>query len=573
MKNKIKELMRQNLIQSSITIIVVIVFCFQNYPILAQSPNYIWAKSAGGLLQDEVLGCSSDANGNVFITGCFSSSSITFGTYILNNMSTDTYDMYIAKYDKDGNVLWAQSAGGIQGDLGCCCSTDVNGNVFVVGYFESSSLTFGDTTINNTGSINMYIVKYDPSGNVLWAKSSGGTYADIAIRCVTDSYGNIIVVGKYFGSSLTFGTTTITHEGGGDIFLVKYDASGNVLWASGSGGTGLDEAWACNTDNNGNIFVTGPFCSPTITFGTTTLTNAGGEDVYIVKYGPDGNTIGAISVGGSGNDSGWTICPDSNGDFFVAGFFDSPEISFGTTTLLNSGTGDAFIVKYDADLNVVWAKKAGGNQYDVATSCIVDDFGNVFVTGYHQSSAFVMDSLILYNSGSMDMFFAQYDAQGDIIWATNEGGNQMDISSCSSIDPNGNFFVAGHFDSSEILFGQNCIDNEGELDAFLVKFNMNSISVNVYQRGNFISIFPNPCDGKFYVKTNETFTNIDLLQTTKFEIFNTQGEKVKTDIAKTYNIKSDEGICFDLSDQASGVYFVKISSDRGVIHKKVIIQR
>ncbi|MBI3501256.1 MAG: T9SS type A sorting domain-containing protein, partial [Bacteroidetes bacterium] len=93
------------------------------------------------------------------------------------------------------------------------------------------------------------------------------------------------VTGYFLSPAITFGTTTLTNAGNYDIFIVKYDASGTVLWATSAGGTNSDVGRSIATDANGNVLVTGYFLSPTLTFGTTTLTNAGGWDMFIVKLG------------------------------------------------------------------------------------------------------------------------------------------------------------------------------------------------------------------------------------------------------------------------------------------------
>ena len=125
----------------------------------AQSPAFLWAQRAGGTDSDYGYSCSTDASGNIFVTGYFYSPSITFGTTTLTNASAGNNDMFIVKYDSNGNVLWAKSAGGTSNDMGKSCSTDANGNVFVTGYFDSPSITFGSTTLTNAGGDDMFIVK------------------------------------------------------------------------------------------------------------------------------------------------------------------------------------------------------------------------------------------------------------------------------------------------------------------------------------------------------------------------------------------------------------------------------
>jgi hypothetical protein len=107
----------------------------------AQSPNWKWAKSAGGLADDFGNSITTDASGNVYVTGYFLSATITFGSYTLTNANTSSADFFIVKYDALGNVLWAKRAGGTLGDAGNSISTVTSGNVYVAGYFSSSTIT------------------------------------------------------------------------------------------------------------------------------------------------------------------------------------------------------------------------------------------------------------------------------------------------------------------------------------------------------------------------------------------------------------------------------------------------
>ena len=202
----------------------------------AQAPDWAWAKSAGGNNTNVEQRIATDANGNVLVTGVFNSPTITFGTVTLT-----TGSFFIVKYDASGNVLWAKSAGEQSQCYSRSIATDANGNVLVIGHFTSPTITFGTTTLINTNAFSdIFIVKYDANGNVLWAKSASGKTQDTGIGITTDANGNILVTGGFTSSTITFGITTLSNAdtslGGADIFIVKYDTNGNVLWAKSAGG-------------------------------------------------------------------------------------------------------------------------------------------------------------------------------------------------------------------------------------------------------------------------------------------------------------------------------------------------
>ncbi len=175
--------------------------------------------------------------------------------------------------------LWAVSAGGTFSS-GYSIATDGLGNIFVTGHFIGMA-TFGDTTLTSAGGSDIFIAKYDGDGNFLWVEQAGGTDTDVGRAIAMDGSGNIVVTGNFNGIA-TFGSTTLTSDGGSDIFIAKYDGDGNLLWVDHAGGTTQDFGGGIATDGSGNIVVTGTF-SGTAFFGDTTLTSAGVFDIFITK--------------------------------------------------------------------------------------------------------------------------------------------------------------------------------------------------------------------------------------------------------------------------------------------------
>jgi hypothetical protein len=214
---------------------------------------------------------------------------MNFGTIDYYNAGPTGYDdIFIAKYDSSGNFLWANAAGGTSWDYGFGITTDANNNVFLTGMFESSSVNFGTNTLHTAGAYDMFIVKYDESGNVQWAKSAGGTSSDCGYSVSTDAIGNAFVAGYFDSPTITFGTDTLTNAGSGDIFIAKYTPSGNAIWAKRAGDVWDDTGTGVCTDGNGNVLLTGYFSSYTISFGATTINNPNGfsyNDVFISKLG------------------------------------------------------------------------------------------------------------------------------------------------------------------------------------------------------------------------------------------------------------------------------------------------
>jgi hypothetical protein len=530
----------------------------------AQAPTWRWAMGSGGITTDYGNSVSTDAGGNVFVTGYFKSPSITFGTTTLRNTDStgNSKEFYIVKYDGSGNVLWAKCAKGASNDGGNSISTDASGNVFVTGYFQSSSITFGTTVLLNSASYttDIFIVKYDGSGNVLWAKSAGGSFDDYGNSVSTDASGNVFVTGYFQSSSITFGTTVLTNAGSNttDIFIVKYDGSGNVLFAKREGGTSDDCGSAVSTDVNGNVFVTGYFKSASITLGTTTLTNAGSSslDIFVVKYDGLGTVLWTKSAGGTSDDGGNSITTDTSGNVFITGYFKSSSITFGTTVLTNAGSSnsDIFIVKYNGLGNMLWAKSAGGTSIDYCNSICTDVIGNVFATGYFLSSSITFGTTVLSNGGSytQDIFIVKYDGSGNVLWAKSQGGNNDDAGNGISTNTNGNIFVTGYFQSYSITFAPNTLWNAdyhaSTFDIFVSKLNGIGTDVNEWTNEASFLVYPNPTKGVFKV-ANGSNSNI------KIEIYNAMAEI----IYKSESVEAKTEI--DLSKEPKGIYFIRLTQD------------
>lgn len=521
-----------------------------------QAPDWLWAKRAGGSNYDGAYSVAVDASSNAYIAGYFLSPTITFGSTTLTNAGS--YDLFIAKYDVNGNVLWAKRAGGTSEDEAYSVAVDDSGNVYITGYFASTTISFGSTTMTNTGSHDIFLVKYDINGNVLWAKNAGGTDCDEAYTVAVDNSGNIYIAGWFLSATVIFDTTTVTGVGAGDIFLSKYNNDGNLLWAKSAGGTIDDEANSIAVDDSGNIYLAGCFQSPTINFGTYTLTNVGSYDIFLVKYDTVGNVLWAKSTGGNDYDMNNSVVLDATGNTYVAGWFYSTIINFDSTTLVNTdGTGssaDIFLLKYDVNGNALWAKSADGTADDQAGSIAIDTSGNAYLAGWYASSTIIFDSITLTNAGGYDIFLVKFDPNGNIIWGKRAGGTNADGASSVAINTSDNIFLTGSYQSTSITFGSTTLTNAGYSDIFLSKLDNIVTASNDIYNSSYISVFPNPVT---------EYITINVPQKSTIEIADINGQIVRT----IYNIKE---ATIEISDLSSGVYILRVKTDKEIVTKKFI---
>lgn len=525
-------------------VILLTVFCSS---VNGQSSSWAWAQSSSGNTDGKGKSTVTDANGNLFVTGFFQSPSITFGTITLNNAGSE--DIFIVKYDPSGNVLWAKSTGGTGLEEGLCISTDAGGNLFLTGFFTSPSLIFGTTTLTSVGGPDIFVVKYDPSGNVLWAKSAGGASEDRGMGISTDNFGNVFVTGYFKSPSITFGATTLSASYQ-NVFVVKYSSAGNVIWAKSGGGTSEGRGFGISTDTDGNALVTGYFSSLSINFGTTSLTNNGYGNIFVLKYDSTGNVVWAKSVGGTNDDEATSVSTDTTGNVFVTGYFSSPSITFGSTTFTNAGTVNIFVVKYNPSGNILWAKSAGGSSYDIGLGICNDVAGNAFVTGYFSSPISTFGTTTLTNTGICDVFVVKYAPSGNVLWTQSPGGISDDYGRGISTDNNGNVIVTGSF-GNNIAFGTTTLTNSGGPGVFVAKIEVFPIGIKeVNNSTDGMIIYPNPTSGNLVIE----ITDDPALHSTECKIHNVLGQEV----LRSFLIDSKTQINLDLP---KGVYFLELISE------------
>ncbi|MGR6088039.1 MAG: SBBP repeat-containing protein [Arcticibacter sp.] len=552
----------------------VFVFSLFSISLNGQSPAWQWANNGGGLVSDEALSMATDAAGNVIVCGKFTSSTVSMGSTTLTNAdnSGTTPDVIIAKYNTSGALLWAKSAGGTSIDIANSITTDAIGNVFVCGYFQSPTIVFGTTTLTNVANgYNYFVVKYDAAGNVLWAKSAGGSGYESANGIATDASGNVIVAGYFSSSSFSIGSTTLNNAGNFDAFIAKYDGSGNVLWAKYANGLYLDQANAVTTDVSGNIYVTGYYGSNSLLFGTVSISHTGTNNQYNIftaKYNASGVLQWVKQAGSYPDHVSYSICTDASSNVYVTGYYSSATFSFGTSTLTNPSPGynDIMVLKYDAAGNEVKAIGIGNPGNEAAQAVKVDASGNIYLSGWYQLADLVVGNDTLVSAGGLDGFLIKLDSNGTPQWSTSIGGTLNDQAYGLAIDASGNAFVTGYFQSSLMVLGSiivsNTAPNGASSDIYIGKINNSSVGfTETSDPVNSISIYPNPLTDATTITFHEFQSNAIV------SVYDAIGNEIKS-----INFSGDK-LVLEKGDMQSGIYFVKtVSENRFFSSKKLIIQ-
>jgi len=543
----------------------------------AQAPDWLWAKQAGGSSDDWGKSIAVDDNGNTYVTGYFESPTLSFGNLPpLSN--SGGRDIFVAKLDAEGNWLWAKQAGSPYNDMGISITVDNNGNTYVTGTFDSSTLIFGNLPpLTNAFFVgyDIFVAKLDTNGNWLWAKQAGGSEDDMGISITVDNNGNTFVTGHSDSFDLTFGNLPpLINSGSYDIFIVKLDTTGNWVWAKQAGGLGIDFGYGIAVDNNDCTYVTGSFYSATLTFGILPpLTNSGGDDIFVAKLDANGNWLWAKQAGGIDYESCFSIAVDNNGNTYVTGGFLSFTLIFGNLPpLANSGGSEIFVAKLDTTGNWLWAKQAGGTDDDLARGIVVDTNSNTYITGTYESTTPTFGNLPpLSNSGARDIYIAKLDSNGNWVWAKQAIGSYYDEVFGIAVDNNGSTYVTGNFDSLPLSFGNlPPLISSGFTDLFVAKLDNNGTAVEEHtsHANTDLSILETAYPNPFKIGQQLTLTaEVKAGESGILSIYNVKGQSVKT-----FKVKSGHNsINWNAEGLSGGVYLYTLSTPSIQQTKKLII--
>ncbi|HKR04921.1 MAG TPA: T9SS type A sorting domain-containing protein [Bacteroidia bacterium] len=403
------------------------IFLFFSFLTIASiSEAQYWMQTGGSTTIDEGMDVASDSNNNTYTAGYFTSVLTMDGN---NLTASGLSDIFIVKTDSIGKILWLKSAGGLNIDKALSIDADASGNIVVTGLFYASA-DFDGQMITSSGQQDMFVAKYDSSGTLLWVRKAGGTEGDAGNGVAFDPAGNVIVTGE-FSDTCAFGTTILTSADGSiDVFTAKYDSNGNLLWAKKGSGLYTDRGTDVSTDATGNIYVTGMF-SDTVTFDNV-HNNAMHNALFLIKYNPSGTELwfrwmGSASVTAIGgiavHNNRVNITGNFSGTLFLFG-------NSGNPTLNGAHPNNIFVIRYNLAGNLIW-KHADGSESEVTAQAITTkNNGEVLIAGnfkcrFSDFSA-QYGAGIFCSVGYWDTYIASYNNSGDWQWSRQFGGKQDD---------------------------------------------------------------------------------------------------------------------------------------------------
>ncbi|MBU2928119.1 T9SS type A sorting domain-containing protein [Winogradskyella psychrotolerans] len=538
-----------------------------------------WVNHFGDISEDVIKSVTTDADGNIYTTGYFAESS-SFDDITLTAIGG--FNTFVTKSDSDGNFLWAKVLAQPNDEIidpyhsviSKSVAVDADGNVIIVGYFDSGDFDadpgIGEYILSAT-TYEMFIIKLDTDGDFMWASSFGSTVdtfesiSDVDV----DANGDIYVTG-YFRDNISMfhaaGTSSITSYGESDIFVMKYAGAGYFLWMKNMGGTNADLGMNIDVTPTGDVFVTGQFnglatFSPSF-FGSDavtleTLPNYKGT--FALKLNASGDHQGVVNVGQAISESiGTAIITDDNNNTYVTGYYGGilstnegtpEEISIDSDT-----NYEAFVAKVNfTNQNVSWVKEIdGGTDSAFGFDLDVDSNQNVFLAGYYSETLSVGDfNLTKQTSYALESYLVTMNSTGEFLNAYQFGGINTADTQLVNIDANDNVIVAGSFrqtvDISPFDSENTELISHGFRDNYILSMgNSNVLSTDDYQLGNTIKLYPNPSENYIYIAHSQPST------LSNYVIFDVNGKSV---------LSGDLGINneINISHLKSGFYFLSIN--------------
>jgi hypothetical protein len=438
-----------------------VIFLFSFYLICNSifAQNLEWAKGIGGSGLDQGRSVTNDAQGNVYCTGKFTNT-VDFnpGAGVFNLTAVGSYDSYVLKLDAAGNFVWAKRFGGVAEDFSESIALDNSGNIIVAGhYIGTADFDPGTTSFNLTsnGSEDIFILKLDPSGNFIWAKSIGAGNSDQNNSVATDPSGNIYAVGQ-FTFTVDFDPGPATYNlnwANGGHYVLKLDASGNFVWAYGLNATIND----IHVDNVGNYYYTGNF-GGTVDFDpgaavynlSTTF-----SAMFVTKFNSAGNLVWGKRMECNGTIESRSICTDQAGNVLTCGNFEGTanfSPSPAPFNIVSNGDWDAFINKLDTNGDFLWTDRIGGTLREYAFGIDTDINNNIYVAGAFQGTVdfnpYLSFTYMLTALALVDAYTLKLNPSGSFAWAIPFQGFDQTYNYSIAANDDGSAYVTGDFSAS-----------------------------------------------------------------------------------------------------------------------------
>ncbi|HEY0261754.1 MAG TPA: T9SS type A sorting domain-containing protein [Chitinophagales bacterium] len=496
--------------------------------------QFAWAIGEGGTGLDVGRNICFDRNNNVILTGYIGGNPIFRGQgYIGNGLS----DGFAVKYDENANLLWLRLFGGSGEDKCFGTAVDAEDNIYLCGSFQNS-MTVDSFSAQSDGGTDLYILKLNASGDVIWLKTFGGSLDDAALSIGVNERQEVFVCGT-FGGAMVFGDDTLTTTSITQSYIGKLNRDGTVQWTKQFYSSGALTANTLTVLLNGTVAVAGYFSENMSIDTLTENVSYPSYEVFLCELNDSGEPLWLQQAGGAYDNLTTKIASDAQDNIVLCGYI-SGFAQFGNNSLTNAGYNDPFIAKYDTSGNCLWARSGGGTSLDFANGVAFDAQGNVYATGLYEN-AITFSGHTIFGYDQRQAFMVSYDRNGNFRWLQDIGEAGTECGMGVNVDISGNVYVTGYY-TFRAAFGDILLPVASiPQDIFLAKF-VQPVSGISESEAEKIAVYPNPAENFI------TVTGVKI--GTEIRITNVLGETIFT--AKMQR----ETLQISVANLASGVYFL-----------------
>jgi regulation of enolase protein 1 (concanavalin A-like superfamily) len=423
---------------------------------------------------------------------------IVAGYSAMNGPGND--DVYLMKTDANGDILWSKTYGGPLSDRGYSVTQTSEGEFVIAGYTDFYGVDVSD----------VYLIKTDANGDTVWTMTYGGPSSDRGYSIIQTDDGGFAVTGHTWLQSVNY-----------EIYVIRTDAYGDTLWTRTYGGVNNDQARSIAQTSDGGFIIT----------GYTETYSSGSSNIYLVRTDPNGDLLWEQAYGGIGDDWGYDVAQTSDGGYIIVGW----------TSAYGDGNGDVYLIRTDTNGDVLWAQSYGGNQWESGYSVTQSADGGFVVAGTSSS----------YGSGGYDVYLIKVNSLGDTLWTRTYGSTGWEQGSSIARTSDDGYIVAGWTNSYGV----------GETDIYLLRFGsdpggiMEESTVGITRAR--LCISPNPsCDKCYLTYGTERAGHY------RAALYDMAGRMVMN----IYEGRMEPGehrLWIDTSTIASGIYVVHLATPDG----------
>lgn len=462
-------------------------------------------------------------------------------------------DIFLALLNAEGAVEWATAGGSNLDDELAAVAIDGDGNVLCAGAYWFEGTFGGDTLTTSLNPKGIFLLKYSPLGQLVWARSIEGTNLKGITDLAVDGSGNVYVCG-FFSGELHVESSVLTAAGNTDLFVAKYNPEGTRLWATRAGHLGNTRAMKIAVADDQTVFLSGFYDNQTIIGPDVLQANTFDRDVFLARFDLVGQPVWARKAGGVFDEEVTGLALDGQGNIFLTGYLVGVmNLDGGISIQSQNGNPDFYLIQYNEDGVPLMARAMGGPMLEQTTGLALAD-GLIAVSGFHLGSM-TIDGISASAGAGISGFIAGFDMEGKARWIKSIPAEQALYPQALAINSQNRLYVAGSFQGAAFFDGVP-YSAGGSFDIFLARTDGALTSVEETNPHHEVPllIYPNPAREQLNILTE--------LSEYKVSVFDTQGKLA---------LQANNCTTIDTELLPAGMYFVLVEARGFRFREKIVV--